>query len=79
MQLIPVAPPRMLSGTRLQVEHGGAVPGSTVYGMQLGFDADQFWALPSVHIELGLIVAIAVITASPAEPVSTGPQQPTRR
>jgi hypothetical protein len=34
-----------------------------VYG-SLGFDADQFSAMPSVHVGWALIVAIAVITAS---------------
>jgi hypothetical protein len=34
-----------------------------VYG-SLGFDADQFSAMPSVHVGWALIAAIAVITAS---------------
>ena len=61
IQLIPVAPPRMLSGTGLV--DTAARYGQSVYG-SLGFDADQFSAMPSVHVGWALIVAIAVITAS---------------
>ncbi|MGD0935979.1 MAG: phosphatase PAP2 family protein, partial [Streptosporangiaceae bacterium] len=61
IQLIPVAPPRMLSDTGLV--DTAARYGQSVYG-SLGFDADQFSAMPSVHVGWALIVAIAVITAS---------------
>jgi PAP2 superfamily len=61
IQFIPVAPPRMLTGTGLV--DTAAVYGQSVYG-SLGIDADQFSAMPSVHVGWALIVAIAVITAS---------------
>lgn len=62
IQLIPVAPPRMLPGTGLvdtAVRYG-----ESVYGSHGGFDADQLSAMPSVHVGWALIVAIAVITVS---------------
>ncbi len=62
IQLIPVAPPRLLSGTGLvdtAVRYG-----QSVYAWRGGFDADQYSAMPSVHVGWALIVAIAVITAS---------------
>ena len=61
IQFIPVAPPRMLTGTGLV--DTAAVYGQSVYG-SLGIDADQFSAMPSVHVGWALIVAVAVITAS---------------
>ena len=61
IQFIPVAPPRMLTGTGLV--DTAALYGQSVYG-SLGIDADQFSAMPSVHVGWALIVAIAVITAS---------------
>jgi PAP2 superfamily len=60
VQFIPVAPPRMLPGTGLV--DTAARYGQSVYG-SLGFDADQYSAMPSVHVGWALIVAIAVITA----------------
>jgi PAP2 superfamily len=62
IQLIPVAPPRMLPATGLvdtAVRYG-----QSVYGSRGGFDADQLSAMPSVHVGWALIVAIAVMTVS---------------
>jgi hypothetical protein len=62
IQLIPVAPPRLLPGTGLvdtAVRYG-----QSVYSWHGGFDADQYSAMPSVHVGWALIVAIAVITVS---------------
>jgi hypothetical protein len=62
IQLIPVAPPRLLPGTGLvdtAVRYG-----QSVYSGPHGFDADQFSAMPSVHVGWALIVAFAVITVS---------------
>ena len=67
IQLIPVAPPRLLpvtgpGGTGLidtAVRYG-----QSVYSWNGGFNADEFSAMPSVHVGWALIVAIAVITAS---------------
>ncbi len=61
IQFIPVAPPRMLAGTGLV--DTAAVYGQSVYG-SLGIDADQFSAVPSVHVGWAVIVAIAAVTAS---------------
>ena len=67
IQLIPVAPPRLLpvtgpGGTGLidtAVRYG-----QSVYSWHGGFNADEFSAMPSVHVGWALIVAVAVITAS---------------
>jgi PAP2 superfamily len=62
IQFIPVAPPRMLPATGMvdtAVRYG-----QSVYSWKGGFDADQFSAMPSVHVGWALIVAIAVITVS---------------
>jgi len=61
IQFVPVAPPRMLLGTGLA--DTAAVYGQSVYG-SLGIDADQFSAMPSVHVGWAVIVAIAAVTAS---------------
>ena len=62
IQLIPVAPPRLLPATGMvdtAVRYG-----QSVYSWHGGFDADEFSAMPSVHVGWALIVAIAVITVS---------------
>jgi len=62
IQLIPVAPPRLLPGTGM-VDTAMRY-GQSVYAWSGGFDADEFSAMPSVHVGWALIVAIAVITVS---------------
>jgi hypothetical protein len=62
IQLIPVAPPRLLPLTGM-VDTAMRY-GQSVYSWNGGFDADEFSAMPSVHIGWALIVAIAVITVS---------------
>ena len=62
IQLIPVAPPRMLPGAGLV--DTAAWYGESVYAWSGGLDADQFSAMPSVHVGWALIVAMAVITAA---------------
>jgi len=62
IQLVPVAPPRLLASTGMvdtAVQYG-----QSVYAWNGGFDADEFSAMPSVHVGWALIVAIAVITVS---------------
>jgi hypothetical protein len=62
VQLIPVAPPRMLPGTHLvdtAIRYG-----QSVYGTHGGFDPDQLSAMPSVHVGWAILVAIAVIGAA---------------
>jgi hypothetical protein len=63
VQLIPVAPPRLLPGTGL-VDTAFKY-GQSVYTWGHGvLEADQYSAMPSVHVGWALIVAIAVITVS---------------
>ena len=62
IQLITVAPPRLLASTGMvdtAVQYG-----QSVYAWSGGFDADEFSAMPSVHVGWALIVAVAVITVS---------------
>ena len=60
VQLIPVAPPRMLTWTGL-VDTAVRYHES-VYSSTAGFDPDQLSAMPSVHVGWALLVALAVIT-----------------
>jgi PAP2 superfamily len=63
VQLIPVAPPRLLGDTRMvdTAFHYG----QSVYTWGNGaLEADQYSAMPSVHVGWALVVAIAVITVS---------------
>jgi hypothetical protein len=60
VQLIPVAPPRMLPETGL-VDTAIRYHQS-VYGSTAGFDPDQLSAMPSVHVGWAILVAVAVIT-----------------
>jgi hypothetical protein len=62
VQLIPVAPPRMLPATGLV--DTGVVYHQSVYANAAGFNADQLSAMPSVHVGWALLVAIAVITTT---------------
>jgi hypothetical protein len=62
IQLIPVAPPRMLASAGLV--DTGVLYHQSVYGSQAGFNADELSAMPSVHIGWALLVAVAVIAAA---------------
>jgi hypothetical protein len=62
VQLIPVAPPRMLSGDGM-VDTAMRY-GQSVYGSVAGFNADQLSAMPSVHVGWALLVALAVVQVS---------------
>jgi PAP2 superfamily len=62
IQLIPVAPPRLLP--MADMVDTAVRYGQSVYSWSGGFDADEFSAMPSVHVGWALIVAIAVITVS---------------
>jgi hypothetical protein len=59
VQIIPVAPPRMMPGTGLV--DTAIVYHQSVYNSVAGFDPDQLSAMPSVHIGWAILVAIAVI------------------
>lgn len=62
IQLVPVAPPRMLAGDNMidtAVQYG-----QSVYGSVAGFNADQLSAMPSVHVGWALLVALVVVQVS---------------
>jgi PAP2 superfamily len=62
MQLMPVAPPRMLAGTGMidtALQYG-----QSVYGSVAGFNADQLSAMPSVHVGWAILVALVIIQVS---------------
>jgi PAP2 superfamily len=62
VQLIPVAPPRMLPGSGM-VDTAVRYHQS-VYSNVAGFDPDQLSAMPSVHVGWAILVAIAVISTT---------------
>lgn len=59
VQLLPVAPPRMLAETRMV--DTAIVYHQSVYSSVAGFNADQLSAMPSVHVGWAILVAVAVI------------------
>jgi hypothetical protein len=64
VQLVPVAPPRMLPADGMvdtAIKYG-----QSVYGSYAGFEPDQLSAMPSVHIGWALLVAIVVVHVSPS-------------
>jgi PAP2 superfamily len=62
MQLIPVAPPRMLAGTGMS--DTALQYGQSVYGSVAGFNADQLSAMPSVHVGWAILVALVIAQIS---------------
>lgn len=62
IQLIPVAPPRLLAGPGLV--DTALRYGQSVYDPRAGFEANQFSAMPSVHVGWAILVAIGVIGAA---------------
>lgn len=62
IQFIPVAPPRMVPGTRMM--DTAMLYGQSVYGSMGGFQADQLSAMPSVHIAWAVLVAVAVCSVT---------------
>ena len=62
IQLVPVAPPRMLAGTGLV--DTAVLYHQSVYGTVAGFNADELSAMPSVHVGWAVLVAVAVITTA---------------
>lgn len=61
IQLIPVAPPRLLPG--LGFVDTAARYGESVYGIS-GISVDQLSAMPSVHVGWALLIAWAVLSVS---------------
>jgi hypothetical protein len=62
VQLIPVAPPRMLPGDGMV--DTAVMYGQSVYGGDGGFNPDQLSAMPSVHIGWALLVAVVIVHVS---------------
>ena len=62
VQLIPVAPPRMLPGDGMV--DTAVMYGQSVYGSDGGFNPDQLSAMPSVHIGWALLVAVVIVHVS---------------
>jgi PAP2 superfamily len=62
VQLVPVAPPRMLPGTGMvdtAVQYH-----QSVYQTTAGFNPDQLSAMPSVHVGWAILVAIMIISGA---------------
>jgi hypothetical protein len=62
IQLVPVAPPRMLPATGLV--DTAVFYRQSVYQMHPGFNPDQLSAMPSVHVGWAILVAMMVITTA---------------
>ncbi len=62
IQLIPVAPPRLIAGTGMV--DTALRYGQSVYDPRAGFEANQFSALPSVHVGWAILVALGIIGAT---------------
>ncbi len=62
VQLIPVAPPRMLASDGMI--DTGVRYGHAVYGSIAGFNPDELSAMPSVHIAWALLIGITVVRFS---------------
>lgn len=61
IQLVPVAPPRLLGG--LGFVDTGLRYGQSVYGSATNAVADQFSAMPSVHVGWAVLIAVVTIRA----------------
>ncbi len=62
VQLIPVAPPRMLPSSGMV--DTAVLYHQSVYSSVAGFDPDQLSAMPSVHVGWAILVAMAIIGAA---------------
>jgi hypothetical protein len=62
IQLVPVAPPRMLPGTGLV--DTAVLYHQSVYQSVAGFNADQLSAMPSIHVGWAILIAITVISSA---------------
>ncbi len=62
IQLIPVAPPRMLPSDGMV--DTGVLYGQSVYGSIAGFNPDELSAMPSVHVAWALLIGITVVRCS---------------
>jgi PAP2 superfamily len=59
VQLVPVAPPRMLPG--IGMVDTAIRYHQSVYGSVAGFEADELSAMPSVHVGWAILVAVVII------------------
>jgi hypothetical protein len=64
IEMIPVAPPRLIGGTGL-VDTAMAY-GQSVYAFVGSSLSDQYAALPSIHVGWALLIALAVVRVSPS-------------
>jgi hypothetical protein len=64
IEIVPVAPPRLIGGTGLV--DTAAYYGQSVYAFVGSNLADQYAALPSIHVGWALLIAVAVIRSSPS-------------
>jgi hypothetical protein len=62
IQMIAVAPPRLIGGTGLI--DTAAVYGQSVYAAIGSGIADQYAAMPSIHVGWAVLISIAVVTCS---------------
>ena len=63
MQMLAVAPPRLVMSTRMV--DTAAVYGQSVYAT-FGNIADQYAAMPSIHVGWAVLIAYAVVNVSPS-------------
>ena len=61
VDLVPVAPPRLISVGMVDT---AVLYGQSVYAVTAHVGADQYSAMPSVHVAWAALVAVAVITAT---------------
>jgi hypothetical protein len=64
VQMVSVAPPRLIGGTGLV--DTAAVYGQSVYATIGSGIADQYAAMPSIHVGWAILIAFAVISVSPS-------------
>jgi PAP2 superfamily len=63
IQMVAVAPPRLIGGTGLV--DTAALYGQSVYAT-FGDLADQYAAMPSIHVGWAVLISLAVVTVSPS-------------
>jgi hypothetical protein len=64
VQMIAVAPPRLIGGTGLV--DTAALYGQSVYAALGSGIADEYAAMPSIHVGWAVLISYAVVTASPS-------------
>ncbi|MGN6474507.1 MAG: phosphatase PAP2 family protein [Mycobacteriales bacterium] len=65
IQMIAVAPPRLIGGTGMV--DTAQLYGQSVYGTAVGSRlADQYAAMPSIHVGWAVLISIAIVTCSPS-------------